>query len=816
MAKADPLDLYNAKRNFDLTAEPKGTQRAGGGNRFLVQKHDATRLHYDLRLEVDGVLKSWAVTRGPSIDPADKRLAVRTEDHPLAYADFEGAIPAKEYGGGTVMLWDEGTWAPIAGKSASDIDEGHLHFTVDGTRMNGEWILIRMKPRAKETRENWLLRKVEDAYSGTGDGLVEQALTSVRSGRTMREIADGVAAKTKPTPKAKPRPKSKANTTKAHHLPAFQPPQLASLADQVPTGPGWMHEIKFDGYRCLIAADRDRVVIHTRTGLDWTDRFRSIAEAIAELDLSGALIDGEIVAPGPDGNPSFSALQQALKAGREDFTLFAFDLLVLDGQDLTALSNIERKGRLTALLPDQGIIRVAAHVIGAGEKLLKAMCDAGQEGIVSKKVDAPYAGRRTRGWLKIKCTRREEFVIVGWMPSAARGRPFKSLLLAQHGPDGLVYVGKVGTGFDGALLDQLAGAMAPLARKTATVAAPASEVRGAHWITEKLVAEIAFAECTADNVVRHASFIGLREDKPAADVVREALVAPPPALPLVGISHPDRVIFPDDGITKGQLARYYQTIAPLMLPWASFRPISLVRCPQGRGKQCFFQKHDSGSFGDDVFAVDITDKTGKAEPYIYIKDTAGLIACVQMGTIECHGWGARIDDVERPDRMVFDLDPDEGLGFDDVKRAAEDIRAQLADIRLVSFALLSGGKGIHVVVPLTPDAEWPLVKDFASRFATALAQAEPSRFTATMSKAKRKGRIFIDWLRNQRGATAVIPYSVRARANAPLAVPAGWRELSEIDTASRYTVADVEALIARAADPSLVGWGKAAQRLPDY
>ena len=807
MAKADPLDQYNAKRNFALTREPAGKIGKRGGNRFLVQKHDATRLHYDLRLEVDGVLKSWAVTRGPSIDPDDKRLAVRTEDHPLSYAEFEGIIPAKEYGGGTVMLWDEGRWAPIKGKSAADLDKGHLHFILEGQRMKGEWLLVRMKPRAKERRENWLLRKVADDHAGTGDVLVEQQLTSIRTGRTMHEIAYGVAPPSPPK-------KAPAKRATRRKLPAFQPVQLATLVDHVPTGNEWMHEIKFDGYRCLIAADGDRVVVHTRSGLDWTNRFQSIADAVAALDLPGAVIDGEIVTAGPDGNPSFSALQASLKAGRQDFTLFAFDLLALDGKDLTELTNVERKEQLATLLPDQGALRVAAHVIGAGEKLFAAMCAAGQEGIISKRVDARYAGRRSKAWLKVKCTRRQEFVIVGWLPSDARARPFRSLLLAQQGEDGLVYAGKVGTGFDGEAMDMLAAAMKPLARKAATVAAPKAEVRGAQWVEPELIAEIAFAEFTADNVLRHASFIGLREDKPASEVTRETPVPVPVAAP-AKVSNPDRVIFPDNGMTKGQLAAYYQQVAGVMLPWVAHRPISLVRCPQGRAKQCFFQKHDSGSFGDDVHLVDITDKSGKAEPYLYVDDSAGLIACVQMGTIEFHGWGARSDAVERPDRMVFDLDPDEGLGFEEVKRAAEHIRAQLADIGLASFAMLSGGKGVHVVVPLTPEAEWPAVKDFASRFAAALAQAEPDRFTATMSKAKRKGRIFIDWLRNQRGATAVMPYSVRARPGAPVAAPVGWRELADIDAASHFTLADAEMLVERATDKALVGWGQASQSLPD-
>lgn len=804
----DPLDPYNAKRNFALTAEPKGVaakRRKAGGNRFLVQKHDATRLHYDLRLEIDGVLKSWAVTRGPSTDPDDKRLAVRTEDHPLAYADFEGIIPAKEYGGGTVMLWDEGTWRPISGKSAADIDDGHLHFTVDGQRMKGEWLLVRMKPRAKEKRENWLLRKVEDAHSGHGDTLVEQALTSIRTGRTMQQIADGA-----PAPARKTSGGSRAKVA----LPAFRQPQLATLVDSVPTGSDWLHEIKFDGYRCLIAAAGDRVVIHTRTGLDWTDRFRSIADAIAALDLSGALIDGEIVTAGKDGNPSFSALQAALKEGRQDFTLFAFDLLAAEGKDLTPLTNIERKQRLAALLPDAGIVRVAAHIVGSGEKLFDAMCQAGQEGIISKRADARYVGRRTRAWLKVKCTRRQEFVIIGWLPSEARGRAFRSLLLAQQGDDGLVYAGKVGTGFDSDMMESVAAAMKPLARKTAPVDAPKAEVRGARWISPTLVAEVAFAEFTADHVLRHASFIGLRTDKPATDVRREKPAAIPPDPP-PRITNPDRIIFPESAITKGELAAYYQTIAPLMLPWASFRPISLVRCPQGRAKQCFFQKHDSGSFGDDVHLVDITDKSGKAEPYIFIKDSAGLTACVQMGTIEFHGWGARSDAVELPDRMIFDLDPDEALGFDAVKDAALHIRDQLADIGLTSFAMLSGGKGVHVVVPLRPAAEWPAVKDFASRFATALAQAQPDRFVATMAKARRKGRIFIDWLRNQRGATAVLPYSARARPKAPVAVPVGWHELASIDAANYFTIGDANQLIERASGKDLAGWGLADQALPD-
>ncbi len=433
---------------------------------------------------------------------------------------------------------------------------------------------------------------------------------------------------------------------------------------------------------------------------------------------------------------------------------------------------------------------------------------------MSKQADAPYRGTRSKAWVKVKCTRRQEFVIVGWSPSAARGRPFSSLLLAVQGDDGLIYAGRVGTGFDVATLTQVHDALAPLARKTPPLDLPVAVRRGARFVTPTLVAEVAFAEFTADNIVRHASFLGLRGDKAAKDVVRETPVAVA-AKPKARITHPDRVIFPGDRLTKGDLAAYVEAVAPLLLPWAANRPISLVRCPQGRAKACFFQKHDAGSFGDAVDRIEIAEKDGGREPYLYVRDAAGLLACVQMGTIEFHGWGAGVGDVERPDRMVFDLDPDEGLDFAAVKRAAHDLHRHLADLGLASFAMLSGGKGVHVVVPLTPQARWPAVKDFADRFARALAQAEPDRFVATMAKAKRKGRIFIDWLRNQRGSTAVLPYSARARAGAPVAAPVAWRELDDIDTPARWTIRDAQELRKRADSRLLAGWGIADQVLPD-
>ena len=833
MTRADPLAQYNKKRDFTRTSEPAGEVAKGGGNRFIVQKHDATRLHYDFRLEVDGVLKSWAVTKGPSANPDDKRLAVRTEDHPMAYADFEGVIPKGEYGGGSVMLWDRGTWAPVAGKSAKDLEKGHLHFTLDGERMKGEWLLVRMKPRAGEKRENWLLRKIDDAYAGGSDDLTGRYLTSVLTDRPMAEIAgdeDGeqslkdakgeAFAKKMAAAAAHNRKVAKGSTAGAKP-PKFRKLQLATLVDSVPAGNNWFHEIKFDGYRALVAAAGERVVVYTRSGLDWTDKFAPLARHIAALDLPPCLIDGEIVAYGKDGNPDFSALQAVLKRGHgaqdeaTDLHLFAFDLLEENGKSLTALGNLERKERLEALFRYAAPpIAVADHVIGAGETLYEAMCGAGQEGIIAKRADAPYAGRRSKNWVKVKCTRRQEFIIVGWKESSAKARPFASLLLAQREKGELVYKGNVGTGFDADTMAMLAAKFAGRARKTAPVEVDKVAARKVHWVKPDLVAEIAFAEYTAGGSVRHASFVGLRADKETKDVKPETKAKAPSPVSDVKISSRDRVIFPEAKATKGDLADYYAAVAPVMLPHLARRPASLVRCPQGRAKQCFFQKHDSGSFGPHVHHVPIEEKDGGVEDYLYVEDADGILACVQMGTIEFHGWGSHVDTLEQPDRMVFDLDPDEGLDFADVKKAAADLKRQLADIGLVSFAMLSGGKGVHVVVPLDPGHSWDAHKDFAKRFAEAMSLAEPERFVATMSKAKRKGKIFIDWLRNQRGSTAIMPYSARARVGAPVAVPIDWDGLAAIDSARRWTIADARALLDRAASPTLKGWGFARQALP--
>ncbi len=817
----DSLATYRSKRDFAKTREPAGATGKTAGNGFIVQKHDATRLHYDFRLELDGVLLSWAVTRGPSLDPDDKRLAVRTEDHPLDYATFEGTIPKGQYGGGTVMLWDTGTWKSLPGKDPrKTLAEGHLHFFLHGRRMKGEWIMIRLKPRGKEKGKNWLLRKVADEHAAGSDDLVGTHLTGVLSGLTMAEIAAGKQPlKTKAGATKKTPAKAKSKAKPAGTPPPFRPVQLATLVDHVPAGNAWLHEMKYDGYRTLIAIGGGEGRAYTRSGLDWTDKFAPVVADAATLDAGSALLDGEAVVLDADGRTSFQGLQGALKENPGAILYYAFDLLELDGADLTALPLIERKEKLKALIGDgTDKIRYSDHIVGRGEELFGSFCDAGLEGVISKRADARYVGARSSGWLKTKCIKRQEFVVVGWTPSDKQ-RGFRALLLGVNEGGKLRYAGKTGTGFSADEIDRLMALMAPLEVDKPTVEAPRAAVRGAHWLKPKLVAEVAYMEVTGDGVLRHSSYLGLRLDKKAAAVVMEkeapveTVDTPEPTT--VRITNRERVIFPEGKITKGELADYYQTVSGIMLPWAGSRPISLVRCPQGRGKKCFFQKHDAGSFGDHVHHVGIAEKDGHDEPYLFVDDAEGLVTCVQMGSIEFHGWGARIEDVEKADRLVFDLDPDEGLAFTDVVSAAFHVQDMLSQMGLVTFPMVTGGKGVHVIAPLTPQAEWPAVKDFAHRFAMALAQAEPDRFTAALAKAKRTGRIFIDYLRNQRGATAVMPYSVRAREHAPVAVPITWEELRTLDGAARWHVGDAAGLLERAASKDLAGWGRADQVLPD-
>jgi len=833
MAKRVPLDIetYNRKRDFSKTKEPRGRKLKGKGNSFVVQKHDASRLHWDFRLELDGVLKSWAVPKGPSLDPDEKRLAMRTEDHPLDYGEFEGTIPKGEYGGGTVMLWDQGRWIPEPSKDPSKtIEEGHLHFTLEGERMKGEWVMFRLKPRPGEKAEPWMLKKVTDDYAEAddGDALVDNCVTSVTTGRTMAEIAAGEDVwRSNRGGQKGGRGKRKASAAP----PAFEEPQLATLVGEVPAGNSWIHEIKYDGYRLLLSVGDGLATAWTRKGLDWSDKFKALVKAAARLP-AGCLIDGEAVALDEKGRPSFQLLQSTLKDQRgANLAFYAFDLLVDRGEDIRKLPNIERKERLAALL--EGVsspILYGDHIIGRGEEMFEAVCKQGGEGIISKKASATYSGTRTRNWLKIKCIQRQEFVIVGWSESDKR-RGFRSLLLAARDGGKLTYSGKVGTGFNAKLIEELMERMQPLAVDKAPVEVPRADRKGAHWIEPKLVAEINYAEFTDDGILRHPSFVGLREDKPAKDVVKEV----PKHLTVketrpkrsktkkkssaedfgIEISSPERVIFPEPGLTKKDLADYYATIEPLIMIDAAKRPMTVIRYPQGTAEKGFFQKHDTGTFGPHVKHIPIMEKDGDTEEYLYFDDIRGLLACVQMGTIEFHGWGSKVDKVEYPDRLVFDLDPDVGLDFAMVKEAALRLKVLLGDLGLKTFPLLSGGKGLHVVAPLDQSRDWPTVKSFAERFTRAIAEAEPKMFTANIRKVERKERIFLDWLRNQRGATAVMPYSARGREGAPVSAPIAWEEIDRYQSGHHFSIRDADELLERASSKLLAGWGKAKQSLPD-
>jgi bifunctional non-homologous end joining protein LigD len=833
MAKRAGLDIetYNAKRDFAKTGEPKGRKLKGrtfkdGGASFVVQKHDASRLHWDFRLEMDGVLKSWAVPKGPSLDPGQNRLAMRTEDHPLDYGDFEGTIPQGEYGGGTVMLWDRGRWIPEPGKDPrKTIEEGHLHFKLEGERMQGDWVMFKLKGKPGDKAQPWMLKKVTDEFANAdaGDALVDEHVTSVTTDRTMAEIASGsdVWRSNRGGQKG-----GRAKKKVGQGPPPFEEPQLATLVDSVPGGSDWIHEYKYDGYRLLIATGDGVATAWTRNRNDWSDKFRSLVRAAAKLP-AGCLIDGEAVALNDKGKPDFQLLQSTLKEQKgANLAFYAFDLLIDRGEDIRKLPNIERKERLAALL--KGIsppLLYGDHIVAKGEALFNAICAEGGEGIISKKASAPYRGTRTRCWLKVKCIQRQEFVIVGWSESDKR-RGFRSLLLGLREGGTLTYAGKVGTGFNTKMIESLMETMQPLEVDKAPLEVPRADRKGAHWLKPQLVAEIAYTEFTTDGILRHPSFIALREDKPATDVVRET----PQKLKKteknkgkraiaedfgIALSNPDRVIYPEGGVTKKDLADYYAQIEALMMVDTARRPTTLIRCPQGRGKHCFFQKHDTGSMGEHVKHIPITEKKGEVQDYLYFDDVRGLLACVQMGTIEFHGWGSRVEKVEHPDRLVFDLDPDVGLDFDRVKEAAVRMRELLADLGLVTFPLLTGGKGIHVVVPLDASADWPAVKSFAERLSRAVSEAEPEMFTANIRKVQRKGRIFLDWLRNQRGATAVLPYSARAREGAPVAAPIAWEELDQYPGGNHFTIRDADELIDRASSKLLAGWGKANQALPE-
>lgn len=773
------LDRYIERRDFDRTPEPRET---GAGSslalRYSMQKHDATRTHFDLRLEWDGALLSWAVTRGPSLRPSDKRLAVRTEDHPLSYLGFEGTIPKGNYGAGTVMLFDIGHWQPVEPVDKG-LKKGHLHFRLHGQRLTGGWHLVRMdgKKSGVKGRENWLLMKEEDEAAGHRDPL-DRYRRSASTNRTLREIAAD---------------KAPVATDQDGKRPAFRKVQLATLVDEAPEGDDWWHEVKFDGYRALVSLGQGGPRVFTRNGYDWTHRFETLLPGFDPLDCRSALIDGEIIAGA--GLAGFSNLQKAIKAGGP-FRFYAFDLLEQDGQSLTDKPLRDRRAALESLFrpaPPLGLVDLSPVIRADPGDVLATICKAGGEGIIAKRADLPYRGTRTRGWRKIKCERRDEFVVLGWQKSDKRGRAFASLALGAYEGDDLTYVGKVGTGFDEDTMEALASAMAGMERKTAPVATDPSEARGVTWITPKLVAEVRYAEKTGDGRLRHAVFIALREDKPVRTVKLEEDRMPEDRAQVagIGISHPDRVVYPDAKVTKRQVAEYYEAMADRILDTAVDHPLSLVRLPEGLESERFFQKHVGKGFPKDIKTLSITESDGDRADYMYVTTAGGLVGAAQMGTLEFHIWGAQRDNLDRPDRMVFDLDPDENLPFADVTSAAADLRDLLSDLDLPSWPLVTGGKGVHVVVPLRRIAGWDTVKLYSRVLAAHLAETQPDRFTASMSKSRREGRIFIDWLRNERGATAIAPFSLRARPGAPVATPVAWAELTTLKSASAFSISDV-------------------------
>lgn len=851
---ADRLASYRAKRDFSKTAEPSGSAsaRSRAGLRYLIQKHDATRLHFDFRLEHDGVLLSWAVPNGPSYDPAEKRLAVHTEDHPLEYGDFEGTIPKGNYGGGTVMLWDEGTWEPV-GDPEAGLKKGDLKFTLYGQRLRGNWVLVRMEPRKGERskHENWLLIKEKDDYAGPEKTpITERALTSVSTGRTIEEIAGGNVEWVEGVRFKAAQPGKKAGKGKARggEPPAFVAPQLATLAETAPDGDGWVHEIKFDGYRVIAAVGGGKARIYTRKGLDWTEKFKPIVWPLADLPCRSALIDGEAVVRDGEGRSDFGRLQDAIAEGKGEIVYYAFDLLSLDGEDLRRKPLVDRKARLAKLLDGQpagGPIFYSDHVVGHGAETFARACEMNLEGIISKRADAPYRSERTKGWLKVKCSHGQELIIIGWQPSTVRNRPFSSLLVGTRDEDRITYRGKIGTGFGERELKAVWQELAK--RQVKTPAAddiPADVRRKSRFVRPDLVAEVNFAGWTDDGYVRHGAFKGLRKDKQPTEVIREKPADRPrapaakshaktphraepsavvsidagkdeSAMEIAGVrvTHPDRVMFAGQDITKRRLVDYFLSVKDLILPHVANRPMSLVRFPSGAEGDGFFQKHASPGFPKAFKPIAIREKEGKGQ-YLYIEDERGLVAAVQMGVLELHIWGSHNKTLEKPDRLVFDFDPDEAVPFPTVRDAAREMRDRLKHLGLESFAMATGGKGIHVVVPLTPRNGWDDVRAFAEAMARTLANESPDRFLAEMSKARRKGRIFIDYLRNARGATAIAPFSTRARKNAPIAWPVPWSAFDRLASAHEATVDNAAKLLARQKKDPWSGYFDVDQVLP--
>ena len=811
------LAPYRARRDFSATAEPAGDAAnvlPAKHLRFVIQKHAASRLHFDLRLESEGVFKSWAVTRGPSLDPSQRRLAVEVEDHPLAYGDFEGTIPKGQYGGGAVQLWDRGYWAPEKGfeRVGRSLERGELKFVMEGERMHGGWALVRLK-RQGEKRRNWLLIKHRDtAARQEADGALASLDRSVASGRTMDEIAAGKGKRPTPFMTGGGHEADAVWLSNRDAPPDFIPPQLCRSQARPPAGEGWGHEIKFDGYRMQLAIGGHRARLLTRKGLDWTDKFAAIAAAGAKL--GDAVIDGEVVALDHTGAPDFAALQAAIAERRtEPLIFFAFDLLFAAGEDLRALPLVERKRRLATLLKGaDGNIRYVEHFAAAGDAVLESACRMDLEGIVSKRLDAPYISGRADTWVKTKCRLGHEVVIGGWTTT---GSAFRSLIVGVWRDKLLVHVGRVGTGFGAAKLAPLMKQLRALQISNSPFGGAGAPTGGkdVHWVKPQLVAEIEYAGFTADGLVRQAAFKALRADKPAADVEAEApaaktdLVQPSPMRNIaphgsrvvmdLTISHPDKALWPgadgDAPVTKLDLARYCEAVGEWMLAHIRGRPCSLVRMPDGIDGERFFQRH-LGKGNSALFTE--VQVFGDHKPYLQIDRVEALIAAAQIAAVEFHPWNCAPFKPESPGRLVFDLDPAPDVEFGAVISAAQVVRERLEALGLTAFCKTTGGKGLHVVTPLADeDLDWPTAKAFARGVCEALARDAPDRFLINMAKAKRGGRIFLDYLRNDRMATAVAPLSPRARGGAPVSMPRPWTAVKAGLDPARFTLRTAPALL---------------------
>lgn len=853
----DSLKEYRRKRDFKKTSEPepgglqRGSHSGAVGGRYVIQKHAARRLHYDLRLEQDGVFKSWAVPKGPSLEAGAKNLAVRVEDHPLEYGDFEGVIPRGEYGGGTVMLWDRGQWTPIEekgkGGSKGKNDENHIDFVLVGEKLRGAWTLVRTKSKHGEDADNWLLIKRSDNAHG------ESKITdrSVATGRTMEQIAadrnrtwsrkGGEISEDIDVPDA-----DQLDGARKGMLPVTPLAALATLAKDAPVGDEWLHEIKFDGYRILARLENGKASLISRNGIDWTRRFPEIAALVQALPVESAVLDGEVVSYAPDGASSFRGLQEALSVGRTHNLVYqAFDLQYLNGYDLKSCGLRVRKQGLKELLAAGGFtplagIRFTEHIQGMGPRFAEQACKLGLEGIICKRVDSRYMAGRTKNWLKVKCTAREELLICGYTDAGGARSGFGSLVLGAWHRDQIIYCGKVGTGFSDSVLRSLSARMRKLTMQSSSVSNPPPEK--VKWIDPQLIAEVEFTEWTRDGVLRHPSFRGLREDRDPQDITLPP-DAPDPGKPKpkqVGIpttavpkpSHPgktptrdsatiagvtitnaSRVLFPDAGVTKLEIAQFYEEIGQWIVPQLSCRPLSLVRCPEGLGGECFFQKHPRETISKSIPRVLIDEKNGP-RPYLYVKSVADIVGLVQFGALELHVWGSRVNDVEHPDILVFDLDPGPNVPNSQLLIVAQELRERLADLGLNSFARTTGGKGLHLVVPIDPVDDWTTVKEFSHQVAQQYAQTNSSRVTSNMAKARRRGRIFIDYLRNGRGATAIGSFSTRARPGAPVAVPVSWDEMTEALRPDRFTVENLRRRLAALRSDPWEGFASRARPLP--